>query len=133
MGSEKRSLLTVISPSTDSKRSRAENRSHGLIEAILFDCDGVILDSEDTWSLFDPELTKPLITGLGAMDSLRLLRDQYGFAGELETLARERSEIIREMFAREVRLTAGFPEFRMVKWLAWNERRWPCPRTQRPT
>jgi beta-phosphoglucomutase len=94
-----------------------------MIEAILFDCDGVILDSEDTWSLceaefllrrglvFDSERTKPLITGLGEMDSLRLLQEQYGFAGDLEALARERSGIIREMFAREVRFTAGFLEF----------------------
>lgn len=94
-----------------------------MIEAILFDCDGVILDSEDTWSLceaefllrrgivFEPERTKPLITGLGVMDSLRLLQEQYGFPGDLEALARERNDLISEMFAREVRLTEGFLEF----------------------
>lgn len=94
-----------------------------MIEAILFDCDGVILDSEDTWSLceaefllrrglaFEPERTKPLITGLGLMDSMRLLQEQYGFEGDLDVLARERSEIIRDLFAREVRFTEGFLEF----------------------
>lgn len=94
-----------------------------MIEAILFDCDGVILDSEDTWSLceaefllrrgiaFEPERTKPLITGLGLMDSMRLLQEQYGFQGDLEVLSRERTEIIRELFAREVRFTEGFLEF----------------------
>ncbi|HEV2845637.1 MAG TPA: HAD family phosphatase [Thermoanaerobaculia bacterium] len=94
-----------------------------MIEAVLFDCDGVILDSEDTWSLceaefllrrgiaFEPERTKPLITGLGLLDSLRLLQEQYGFQGDLEVMALERSEIIRELFAQEVRLTEGFLEF----------------------
>ena len=94
-----------------------------MIEAILFDCDGVILDSEDTWSLceaefllrrgiaFEPERTKPLITGLGMLDSMRLLQEQYGVAGDLEILARERSEIIRDLFAREVRFTEGFLDF----------------------
>lgn len=94
-----------------------------MIQAILFDCDGVILDSEDTWSLceaefllrrdivFEPERTKPLITGLGLMDSMRLLQEQYAFEGDLEILARERSGIIRELFAREVRFTEGFLEF----------------------
>lgn len=94
-----------------------------MIEAILFDCDGVILDSEDTWSfceaefllrrgiVFEPERTKPLITGLGMLDSLRLLQEQYGFTGDLEVLAGERNQIISEMFAREVRFTEGFLEF----------------------
>lgn len=92
-------------------------------EAILFDCDGVILDSEDTWSLceaeflrrrglvFEEERTKPLITGLGMMDSLRLLQEQYGFSGDLEALAGERIGIMGELFEREARFTAGFPEF----------------------
>jgi len=94
-----------------------------LIEAILFDCDGVVLDSETIWDrceteflrrrgiAFDLERTKPLITGLSQRAGVLLLQEQYGIAGDVDELVRERLEIIREMFAREVRFTAGFPEF----------------------
>jgi HAD superfamily hydrolase (TIGR01509 family) len=92
-------------------------------EAILFDCDGVVLDSETVWDqceteflrrrgiAFDIALTKPLITGLGQIPSVLLLQEQYGVAGDPETLAAERLEIIRGLFEREVRFTEGFEKF----------------------
>jgi beta-phosphoglucomutase len=94
-----------------------------VIEAILFDCDGVILDSETIWDrceteflrrrgiAFDVERTKPLITGLGQRAGVLLLQEQYGVEGDPDDLVRERLEIIRGLFEREVRFTAGFPEF----------------------
>jgi beta-phosphoglucomutase len=94
-----------------------------VIEAILFDCDGVVLDSETIWDrceteflrrrgiAFDIERTKPLITGLGQRAGVLLLQEQYGVAGDPDALVRERLEIIRELFEQEVRFTAGFPEF----------------------
>jgi beta-phosphoglucomutase len=93
------------------------------IEAILFDCDGVVLDSETVWDrceteflgrrgiAFDIARTKPLITGLGQRAGVLLLQEQYGVAGDPDELVRERLEIIRGLFAREVRFTPGFPEF----------------------
>lgn len=94
-----------------------------MIEAILFDCDGVVLDSETVWDrceteflrrrgiAFDIERTKPLITGLGQRAGVLLLQEQYGVEGDPDDLVRERLEIIRGLFEREVRFTAGFPEF----------------------
>jgi HAD superfamily hydrolase (TIGR01509 family) len=94
-----------------------------MIEAILFDCDGVVLDSETIWDrcetefllrrgiAFDAALTKPLITGLGQIPSVRLLQEQYGVPGDPEVLASERLEIIRDLFERDVRFTEGFEEF----------------------
>lgn len=94
-----------------------------MIEAILFDCDGVVLDSETIWDRCEAEFlrrrgvaldlarTKPLITGLGQRASVLLLQEQYGVAGDPDALVTERLEIIRGMFEREVRFTAGFPEF----------------------
>jgi beta-phosphoglucomutase len=93
------------------------------IEAILFDCDGVVLDSETVWDrceseflgrrgiAFDAARTKPLITGLGQRAGVLLLQEQYGVAGDPDALVRERLEIIRGLFEREVRFTPGFPEF----------------------
>jgi beta-phosphoglucomutase len=94
-----------------------------VIEAILFDCDGVVLDSETIWDrceteflhrrgiAFDVERTKPLITGLGQRAGVLLLQEQYGVEGDPDDLVRERLEIIQELFEREVRFTEGFPEF----------------------
>ncbi len=95
----------------------------GTIKAILFDCDGVVLDSETVWDrceseflgrrgiAFDAARTKPLITGLGQRAGVLLLQEQYGVAGDPDALVRERLEIIRALFEREVRFTPGFPEF----------------------
>jgi beta-phosphoglucomutase-like phosphatase (HAD superfamily) len=94
-----------------------------VIEAILFDCDGVVLDSETIWDrceaeflgrrgiAFDIARTKPLITGLGQRAGVLLLQEQYGVEGDPDALVAERLEIIRGLFEREVRLTDGFPEF----------------------
>ena len=93
------------------------------IAAILFDCDGVVLDSETVWDrceteflrrrgvAFDLARTKPLITGLGQRAGVLLLQEQYGIAGDPDALVAERLEIIRGLFEREVRFTPGFPEF----------------------
>jgi beta-phosphoglucomutase len=93
------------------------------IEAILFDCDGVVLDSETVWDrceseflgrrgiAFDIARTKPLITGLGQRAGVLLLQEQYGLIGDPDALVRERLEIIRGLFEREIRFTPGFPEF----------------------
>ncbi|HEY0510552.1 MAG TPA: HAD family phosphatase [Thermoanaerobaculia bacterium] len=93
------------------------------IEAVLFDCDGVVLDSETVWDrceaeflsrrgiAFDVARTKPLITGLSQRAGVLLLQEQYGVEGDPDALVRERLEIIRGLFAREVRFTPGFPEF----------------------
>jgi beta-phosphoglucomutase len=94
-----------------------------VIDAILFDCDGVVLDSETIWDrceteflrrrgiAFDIARTKPLITGLGQRAGVLLLQEQYGVAGDPDALVQERLEIIRELFEKEVRFTEGFPEF----------------------
>lgn len=94
-----------------------------MIEAILFDCDGVVLDSETIWDqceaefllrrgiAFDAARTKPLITGLGQIPSVLLLQEQYGVPGDPEELAAERLDIIRGLFEQEVRFTPGFEEF----------------------
>jgi HAD superfamily hydrolase (TIGR01509 family) len=94
-----------------------------LPEAILFDCDGVVLDSEILWDrcetellrrrgiVFDLARTKPLITGLGQAASIRLLIEQYNLPAEPDELARERMKIIGALFAEEVRFIPGFEEF----------------------
>ncbi len=95
----------------------------GMTEAILFDCDGVVLDSETIWDrceteflrrrgiAFDAARTKPLITGLGETASVLLLQEQYGVPGDPEELVAERLAIIQSLFESAVRFTPGFEEF----------------------
>ena len=92
-------------------------------EAILFDCDGVVLDSETIWDRceteflrrrgidFDAVRTKPLITGLGQTASVLLLQEQYGVPGDPQELVAERLAIIQNLFESAVRFTPGFEEF----------------------
>lgn len=92
-------------------------------DAVLFDCDGVVLDSEVLWDqaeveflarrgiVFDSARTKPLITGLGMTAGILLLQEQYGLDGNIEDLSRERIEIVRGLFERELRFTEGFLDF----------------------
>jgi beta-phosphoglucomutase-like phosphatase (HAD superfamily) len=93
------------------------------LAAVIFDCDGVVLDSETVWDrcetaflarrgiAFDAPRTKPLITGLGQRDGVLVLQQQYGIPGDPDALVAERLAIIAEMFAREVRYTEGFADF----------------------
>jgi beta-phosphoglucomutase-like phosphatase (HAD superfamily) len=93
------------------------------LQAVLFDCDGVVLDSEVLWDraeaeflgrrgiAFDAARTKPLITGLGLTASMLLLQEQYGIEGDVDALSQERMEIVHRLFEAEVQLTDGFPEF----------------------
>ena len=94
-----------------------------MTEAILFDCDGVVLDSETIWDrceaeflrrrgiVFDADRTKPLITGLGQTASVLLLQEQYGIPGDPEELVAERLSLIRGLFEESVRFTPGFEKF----------------------
>jgi HAD superfamily hydrolase (TIGR01509 family) len=40
-----------------------------------------------------------------------ILAREFGFSGDPEALARERLEIVRDLYARDVRFLGGFPEF----------------------
>lgn len=94
-----------------------------MIEALIFDAEGVIVDSESVWDhgqeeflrrrgrIYDRERTKPLLTGRSMIDGVRVMQRQYDFGGDAEELARERLEIVRDLFAHEVTFIPGFLEF----------------------
>jgi beta-phosphoglucomutase len=93
------------------------------IDTIIFDCEGVIIDSESVWDhgqteflrrrgkVYDRALTKHLLTGRSLAEGVRTMQEQYGFGGDPEKLAQERSEIVKELFATEVYFIPGFQEF----------------------
>ncbi|HTY08851.1 MAG TPA: HAD family phosphatase [Candidatus Edwardsbacteria bacterium] len=94
-----------------------------MITAILFDCDGVVLDSEPLWDraqdeflrrrglAYDRDKLKHLMTGSSLVGAIRIMQERYGFGGDPEQLALERMEIVRGLFASHVEFVPGFTGF----------------------
>lgn len=94
-----------------------------MITAIIFDAEGVVIDSEGLWDCgqreflrrrgvsYEREALKPLLTGRSLVDGVRVMQERYGFPGDLHTLARERLAIVKELFATGVSWIKGFEEF----------------------
>lgn len=93
------------------------------IETIIFDGDGVVVDSEKIWDrgqeeflrrrgfVYARERIKPLLTGTSLVEGVRIMQREYGFRGDPEILAQERMEIVKDFFEREVDFIPGFREF----------------------
>jgi len=91
--------------------------------AAIFDLDGTVIDSEIVWDdaarallgrrgkIFDREGTKPLMMGKHIRDSTEILMRTHGVDEDVDTVVRERRELVREYFAKEVRFVDGAREF----------------------
>lgn len=94
-----------------------------MIDTVIFDGEGVVLDTEGIWDrgqeeflrrrgvAYDRERIKPLLTGRSLAEGVRVLREEYGFDGNDEKLAVERLEIVRPLFERDIKFVDGFLEF----------------------
>jgi beta-phosphoglucomutase-like phosphatase (HAD superfamily) len=99
------------------------NRIAPVIEAILFDAEGVVIDTEGTWDraqveflgrrglAYDRARIKPLLTGRSVAEGAAVMKQLFGLEGGVEALARERLAIVVEMVEDRTRFIAGFPEF----------------------
>ncbi|NIR42762.1 MAG: HAD family phosphatase [Gemmatimonadetes bacterium] len=93
------------------------------VDAIIFDCEGVVVDSEPVWDLgqaeflrrhgrvYDRASIKPRLTGRSLLEGTRLLQEVCALEGGLEELTAERLAIVRELFADGVGFVWGFQEF----------------------
>lgn len=93
-----------------------------MIAAIIFDAEGVVIDSEAVWDrgqaeflrrrgvAYDRELLKPVLTGRSLVDGVRVMQERYGFPGDPDALAGERKAIVRDLFAA-VSWVDGFEDF----------------------
>ena len=92
------------------------------LDAIIFDAEGVVIDTESIWDegqrvflerrgiAYDRALVKPRLTGRSLADGVRVLQADYGFAGDPETLAEERAQIVRGLM-RSAGFVRGFTTF----------------------
>lgn len=94
-----------------------------MIDTIIFDGEGVVIDTEAIWDIgqaeflkrrglvYEREKIKPLLTGRTVQEGVEILMREYGFTGDPDTLAIERMDIVRDLFVTQVDFIDGFREF----------------------
>lgn len=94
-----------------------------MIDTIIFDGDGVVVDTEKIWDIAQEEFLrrrglvyarekiKHLLTGVSLEDGTRIMKQEYGLQGDSETLSRERVEIVKDFLESKVEFIYGFQEF----------------------
>jgi beta-phosphoglucomutase-like phosphatase (HAD superfamily) len=92
-------------------------------DTIIFDGEGVVIDSEKLWDRgqeeflrrrgirYDRGKIKPLLAGRSMVEGVHILQREYHFSGDVDSLARERVEIVRVLFRNEAAFVPGFEEF----------------------
>jgi HAD superfamily hydrolase (TIGR01509 family) len=78
------------------------------LEAVVFDVDGVIIDSEPLWSEAERQLLarrnltysqelKPLLMGLDSREAVRIIKKHYDLGEAVEELVHERNQLVSEL------------------------------------
>lgn len=97
------------------------------IQAIIFDAEGVVVDTERLWDksqdlllnkrelIYDREYLKPRMAGQTLLDGARLMVEFYNMNESPEVIADERWQIIHDLFEEEITYIRGFESF--VNWV----------------
>lgn len=89
-----------------------------MINAVIFDMDGVMIDSEPLWERTEKimmagkglEYTpvyREKIVGLGQKDSAKLLKHTFSLSSEIEDIINERLSILLDIYDKELLLNYG--------------------------
>lgn len=96
---------------------------NGQIKAVIFDAEGVVVDTEVLWDKsqevllgrrglkYDRDYLKPRMAGQTLQQGAQLMIDYYGLNEEAGHIAEERLEVIQELFERDIQLINGFHAF----------------------
>lgn len=94
-----------------------------MTNAIIFDAEGVVVDTEKTWDRaqdeflrrhglpYDREKTKHLLSGKSQAEAIGIMRTECGLAGDAESLIRERLALVRQHLEEQVEFVPGFRDF----------------------
>jgi len=93
------------------------------IRAILFDSEGVVIDTESIWDKeqtlflkkrgidYNREELKPLLTGKSIIEGAKIIKDLYNLEENVQDLADERKNNIKSLFENNVEFVDGFIDF----------------------
>lgn len=91
--------------------------------AIVFDCDGVVADTEHLWDVaghellgrygvaYDRDVLKPQLTGRSMREGVTVMRELYGLAPSVDELVAERMAIITALLRDGAEYMDGFHPF----------------------
>jgi len=94
-----------------------------MTNAIIFDAEGVVVDTEKTWDRaqdeflrrhglsYDRAKTKHLLSGKSQAEAIEILRTECGLAGDTPSLIRERLALVRRHLEEQVEFVPGFLGF----------------------
>jgi beta-phosphoglucomutase len=94
-----------------------------MINAIIFDAEGVIIDTEKMWDRAQEEFLrrrgiryermdiKHTLSGKSQAEAIEIIKAKYGFTGDARALADERRELVRRQLEEHVEFVPGFREF----------------------
>lgn len=92
-------------------------------DTIIFDLDGVIINSEILWDRSSHEFLKwrglkyeraqikHLCTGKSLLEGTRIIQEHYQLPGKTSELAQERKDIVSEFYKTQLEFIPGFQEF----------------------
>lgn len=93
------------------------------IKAIIFDLDGVIVNSEDIWDratvealkkygkIYDRDILKTMCVGKGFRESCGILLDYYGLKVNVDIFMDERRKLVIDYYSKEIDFIPGFIAF----------------------
>ena len=94
-----------------------------MIKAVIFDMDGVIINTEDMWDQateavlklhgkeYRRDILKEICVGKGFRESCTVLMDYYGLKIDLNKFMDQRRNIIQNKYKNELEFIPGFLEF----------------------
>jgi len=100
-----------------------QRQGNSRINTILFDGDGVVIDSERMWNAAQQEFArrhdlayermkiKALIAGRSQAEAVEILKAECGLTGDTQSLANERMDLVKREFEKGVDFVPGFNEF----------------------
>ncbi len=94
-----------------------------MIDTIIFDLEGVVVDTEPIWDraqeellrrrglVYDREKGKHLITGRSQIEGMIIMQEIYGLSGDPKELTEKRAGLVRELFESQLNFIPGFQSF----------------------
>jgi beta-phosphoglucomutase len=100
-----------------------DDREYRLVESIIFDAEGVVIDTESVWDRaqstllasrgyeYDRTTIKPLLTGKSLQEGSEVLKVKFDLPDSVASLSKERRDLFREEVIKGVKYIDGFLTF----------------------